>query len=77
MEASAVAAVCAYYDMECTVALLVSDKHPLREGDAPLEVGGARPSPSAGTSSWPSASPLPAAIPRPPIINKKEEAPSP
>lgn len=28
MEASAVGAVCAYYGMSCTVALLVSDKHP-------------------------------------------------
>ncbi|MGI6255484.1 MAG: nucleoside phosphorylase [Acutalibacter sp.] len=28
MEASAVAAVCAYYGMGCTVALMVSDKHP-------------------------------------------------
>lgn len=39
MEASAVATVCAYYAMECTVALLVSDKHPLREGDPPWKWG--------------------------------------
>lgn len=39
MEASAVAAVCAYYGMECTVALMVSDKHPLREEDPPWKWG--------------------------------------
>ena len=39
MEASAVATVCTYYGMACTVALMVSDKHPVREGDPPWTWG--------------------------------------
>lgn len=39
MEASAVANLCGYYGMKCTVALMASDKHPLHEGDKPWEWG--------------------------------------
>ncbi len=35
MEAAAVANLCDYYDMKCTVALMASDKHPVHEGDKP------------------------------------------
>lgn len=35
MEASAVGALCNYYGMRCTVALMASDKHPTHEGDKP------------------------------------------
>lgn len=40
MEASAVATVCGCYGMACTVALLVSDKHPMAEGEPAWKWGG-------------------------------------
>lgn len=76
MEASAVAAVCAYYDMECTVALLVSDKHPLREGDAPWKWG-SQAFPQRRDQFLAQCVAFACGDSPAPIINKKEEAPSP
>ena len=76
MEASAVAAVCAYYDMECTVALLVSDKHPLREGDAPWKWG-SHTFPQRRDQFLAQCIAFACGDPPAPIIDKKEEAPSP
>ncbi len=39
MEASALVSVCSYYRMGCSVALLVSDRHPVEAGDAPWKWG--------------------------------------
>lgn len=39
MEASAVVNLCNYWGLKSTVALMVSDRHPLREGDSPWNWG--------------------------------------